>query len=126
MSPTLVTIGCRDGAIALPGLRTNSLTYEVAKLLEKGWRVHVRGPKILFEAPPAANGKRLVYQEAATKYILGWSFDTDEELSQTDKWSSGMPTTRQTPVTQPTARPGDEDELDDDVPVDTVQKGKRR
>ncbi len=123
MPPQLVTIGCREGAIALPGLRTNSTTYDVAKLLEKGWRVHVRGPKLLFEAPPV-DGKRLAYEEAASKYILGWKFDSDDDLSQTGKWSSSMPTQRQTPVTQPTARPGDEDDIDDDVPVDTVKRGK--
>ena len=121
MPAVLVTIACRDG-FALPGRKLSTITANVEKdFLARGWRILIRGPRLFF----VCNETGVAYQDVTSKYTLGWSFATDDDLKGTDNYSTPVYTRPPEVATLPVATP-DADDLDDDVPVDTIQKGKRR
>jgi hypothetical protein len=116
----LATILCRDG-LALPGIRINAMTIDVEKaFLSKGWRIWTRGPKVYFLSPDGT-----AYEDVRSKYMFGWKHDADDELKQTDNWSSAPYVPKPVEAPPPVAISASDD-IDDDVPVDTVQRGKRR
>ena len=127
MPPKLVTILVNE-RLALPGMPLGTTTVPLAKIHQRQWRVHVRGPKVYFESPDG-----LYYETARSALHLGWEGQTEANLGKDDQsWSSPprdelkkAATAEQLAKEMAAPKPvTDDDPNDPDAPL-PVKQGKR-
>lgn len=140
-------------ALALPGIRASAtMTMKLEEWSAKGWDIHVRGPAVLFVAPPEfqlrdGNGKeigpagkdRRVYEVPRSLLNLGWDMAPGDKLEDVSKYSPPLrpPVTasvpsdavvEQPPVPTPTAptppSQPDVDPEEDEIPP--AYRGKKK
>lgn len=73
---------------AVGGLKLNAMTTEADAVYQRGWKLALRGPLLLFLSTPDKEGKRRVFIKPVVEFDLGFELEADEGLDSFNRWDS--------------------------------------
>lgn len=93
--PRLVALIPANG-LPLPGIRPGAFqTFYIGEGTLKHWRVSVRGPSVLIEAPPGwqlgdklGTGERAVFEVPRAQCYLAWALEDGDDQTKLVNWSA--------------------------------------
>lgn len=76
-----------ENGSAVNGLKL-VMTTEAEAVYARGWQLHLRGPLLMFESPPAKSGMRRLYVKQWADFDLGFELGPDETIENLNRWDS--------------------------------------